>query len=72
MTAADLLTEPATGTDAAPDRGLIERVRRGIIGDDEVLAGPFGPRWWPSARTATATSTSASWRRSWPATPGGP
>ena len=44
MAAADLLTEPATGTDAGPDRGLIERVRRGIVGDDEVLAGPFGPR----------------------------
>jgi selenocysteine lyase/cysteine desulfurase len=45
MTAAGLLTEPATGTDTWP-RGsmLIERVRRGVIGDDEVLAGPYGPR----------------------------
>lgn len=46
MTAADLLTEPATGTGAGPDRGpeLIERIRRGVIGDDEVLVGPYGPR----------------------------
>jgi hypothetical protein len=46
MTAADLLTEPATGTGAGPDCGpeLIERIRRGVIGDDEVLVGPYGPR----------------------------
>ena len=46
MTAADLLTEPATGTGAGPDRGpeRIERIRRGVIGDDEVLVGPYGPR----------------------------
>jgi selenocysteine lyase/cysteine desulfurase len=23
---------------------LLERVRRGVIGDDQVLAGPYGPR----------------------------
>ncbi len=24
--------------------GLVERVRRGVVGDDQVLTGPFGPR----------------------------
>ncbi|WP_030543569.1 aminotransferase class V-fold PLP-dependent enzyme [Streptomyces albus] len=28
----------------APSTPLLERVRRGIIGDDEVLDGPYGPR----------------------------
>jgi hypothetical protein len=23
---------------------LVERIRRGVVGDDQVLAGPFGPR----------------------------
>ena len=46
MTAAELLTEPATGTGARPDRdqALVERIRRSVIGDGEVLAGPYGPR----------------------------
>ncbi len=30
--------------DAAPTSGLLERVRAGIIGDDEVLDGPYGRR----------------------------
>jgi selenocysteine lyase/cysteine desulfurase len=29
---------------AAPTSGLLERVRRGIIGEGEVLTGPYGPR----------------------------
>jgi selenocysteine lyase/cysteine desulfurase len=33
---------PATA--AAPTSALLERVRRGIIGEGEVLAGPYGPR----------------------------
>ncbi len=37
------------GVDQAPQNslptsGLLERIRRGIIGDDEVLDGPYGPR----------------------------
>src|SRR5215471_9500046 len=30
--------------DQAPTSPLLERIRRGIIGDDEVLDGPYGPR----------------------------
>ena len=40
-------TEPgrvAAAADAAPTSPLVERVRRGVIGDDEVLTGPYGPR----------------------------
>jgi selenocysteine lyase/cysteine desulfurase len=43
MTVADPVREP----DAAPDgpaAALLERIRRGVVGDDEVLAGPYGPR----------------------------
>jgi selenocysteine lyase/cysteine desulfurase len=29
---------------AAPTSPLLERIRRGVIGDDEVMAGPYGPR----------------------------
>jgi selenocysteine lyase/cysteine desulfurase len=35
--------QPA-GTDAPVTSALLERVRAGIIGDDQVLAGPYGPR----------------------------
>src|SRR3954462_14500603 len=28
----------------APTSALLERVRAGVIGDDEVMAGPYGPR----------------------------
>jgi selenocysteine lyase/cysteine desulfurase len=34
----------AAATDAPVTSALLERVRRGIIGDDQVLAGPYGPR----------------------------
>jgi len=34
----------AAAAGAAPTSPLIERIRRGVIGDDEVLAGPYGPR----------------------------
>jgi len=35
-------TAPVLG--AAPTSGLLDRVRAGIIGDDEMLDGPYGPR----------------------------
>ena len=46
MTAADLAAEPgtATGDLAGPGPALVERIRRGLIGEDEVLAGAYGPR----------------------------
>ena len=34
----------AAGTDAPVTSALLERVRRGIVGDDQVLPGPYGPR----------------------------
>jgi selenocysteine lyase/cysteine desulfurase len=36
--------EQAAGTDAPVTSALLERVRAGIIGDDQVLVGPYGPR----------------------------
>jgi selenocysteine lyase/cysteine desulfurase len=36
--------EPAGRPDIAPTSALLERVRRGIVGDDEVLDGPYGRR----------------------------
>jgi selenocysteine lyase/cysteine desulfurase len=42
---ADLAAAPGTAADpAGPGAALVERIRRGIIGEDEVLAGPYGPR----------------------------
>ncbi|MGH8835084.1 MAG: aminotransferase class V-fold PLP-dependent enzyme [Actinomycetes bacterium] len=39
------LVEPtASESGAAPTSALLERVRRGVIGDDEVMDGPYGPR----------------------------
>ena len=34
----------APAADAAPTSPLVEWIRRGVIGDDEVLTGPYGPR----------------------------
>ena len=31
-------------TDAPPESPLIRRIRDGVIGDDQVMWGPFGPR----------------------------
>ena len=48
MTVADLVPgsveEPEAAGGPASPAALLERVRRGVIGDDRVLAGPFGPR----------------------------
>ena len=35
---------PAVDVDQAPTSVLLERIRAGIIGEDEVLDGPYGPR----------------------------
>jgi selenocysteine lyase/cysteine desulfurase len=42
----DLRVVPDAAAPDAPDgaAALLERVRRGVIGEDEVLAGPYGPR----------------------------
>jgi len=34
----------AFAADAAPRSRLLERIRAGLVGDDEVLDGPYGPR----------------------------
>jgi len=39
----DVAVDQAPQT-SLPTSGLLERFRRGIIGDDEVLDGPYGPR----------------------------
>ena len=46
MTATDLAAEPGAAADdpAGPGPVLVERIRRSLIGEDELLAGPYGPR----------------------------
>jgi selenocysteine lyase/cysteine desulfurase len=46
VTAADLAAEPGTAAagPAGPGPALVERIRDSLIGEDEVLAGPYGPR----------------------------
>jgi selenocysteine lyase/cysteine desulfurase len=46
VTAADLYAEPGTaaGDPAGPGPALVERIRNSLIGEDELLAGPYGPR----------------------------
>jgi selenocysteine lyase/cysteine desulfurase len=42
---ADLAAVPdVAAAPAGPGPALVERIRRGLIGDDEVLDGPYGPR----------------------------
>src|SRR3954451_11939302 len=36
------MTQPRPA--AAPTSALLERIRRGVIGDNEVMEGPYGPR----------------------------
>ncbi len=38
------MTAPYPLPRAVPERGLLERIRTSVIGDDAVLEGPFGPR----------------------------
>src|SRR5438093_1064650 len=42
MTAVDLAERERTGADPAP--ALVERIRASVIGDGQVLTGPYGPR----------------------------
>ena len=36
--------ESVTATSRPPDHPLLRRIRESVIGDDQVLAGPYGPR----------------------------
>ena len=42
MTTADLVEPERTVDDPAP--ALVERVRRAVVGEGQLLAGPYGPR----------------------------
>ena len=42
MTAVELAERERTGADPAP--ALVERIRASVIGDGQVLTGPYGPR----------------------------
>jgi selenocysteine lyase/cysteine desulfurase len=46
MTVADLAEDPgaAPAGPADPAPALVERIRRGVVGDHQVLEGPYGPR----------------------------
>jgi selenocysteine lyase/cysteine desulfurase len=46
MTVTDLAGDPgaAPAGPADPAPALVERIRRGVVGDDQVLEGPYGPR----------------------------
>jgi selenocysteine lyase/cysteine desulfurase len=44
MTAAGLTEQERADADPDPEPALVERIRRGVVGDDQVLTGPYGPR----------------------------
>ncbi|HEX5880926.1 MAG TPA: aminotransferase class V-fold PLP-dependent enzyme [Actinomycetota bacterium] len=46
MTVTDLTEDPgaAPAGPADPAAALVERIRRGVVGDNQVLEGPYGPR----------------------------
>ena len=41
---ADIAPDPARATRTCPSPPLLERIREGVIGDDQVMQGPYGPR----------------------------
>lgn len=44
MNADAVTTSPSVREQALPDSPLLARIRESVIGDDSVLAGPYGPR----------------------------